>query len=1767
MAASAYLAVETLYASDDILVTRAIRASDGQRVILKSPHIEHLTRRVAERLQHEYDVASQLAGEHVVRVLAMENHGGAPTLVFQDDGGDPLRWRREAPMDIEQFLRLASAIATAVSSIHAQNVIHRDLKPSNIIVIPGSQTIKLTDFGIASVLSAAPQVGRPPRLLEGTLAYMAPEQTGRMNRAIDQRTDLYALGMVFYEMLVGQPPFHATDAVEWIHCHIARVPPSPIELRPDIPTAVADVVMKLLAKMAEDRYQSASGLRYDLQQCLSQWQHRGRVDSFVLGARDIAERLQLPQKLYGRQEVVATLIGAFQLATQTRTSGFLLVSGEAGIGKSALIQELHRPIVERHGHFLAGKFEQFERDIPYGAIVQGMQSLVREVLAKPEPQVAAWRYRLGEALGINGPLLVGIIPQLALILGPQEPATLQSPVEAHARFKTAVRSFFWAFTDPEHPVVLFLDDLQWADSDSLDLLTDLVGDPDIKGLLLVGATRSDEDEASRALSQTLDRIRGTGAAVSTITVEPLAPAQLAQLLADTLCCDGAVVAPLVRLIHAKTAGNPFFVNQFLIALYQDGLLTFDTRAPAWRWDIEKIAARGYTDNVAELMVDKLARLTPSTREALMQMACLGRVADVALFALASGRTSEELTRDLAEAEREGLLYRAMDAFEFLHDRIHLAAYSLIPAAHRSEFHLQLGRSLLARLPPEQIPERLFGLVHQFHEGAALITDPDERLRVAELSLTAGRKAKSTTAYAIAVRYLAAGMSLLPAASFAAHHDLAFGLFLERAQCEYLTGGFAQAEALLDEAMRHARDNIERTAVYEILIQLLTTKGENARAVEATLSCLALFDLTMPREPTEEQVRQAYDDIRAALGDRPIEALLDLPVLTDRAIGGLLNVLLIAQSALMFTNGNLLVLAICHMVRLSLRYGNIASAIGGYGGLGTWYVGPALDMWSDAFRFAEVSRALVERRGLAEFRAQVYLSCAVLSYRVHPARKALPILEECRRAASATCDLMYACYERCHELAFRLILGDPLDEVYARSELYLDFLRKSRFDPVADVIIPQQRLIQSLRGLTTSFSTFDDEHFSEAAFEAHLREKGLPIAACWYFMYKLKARFWSGDYEAAAAAGEMATRVLWASPNSFWINPEFYFFEGLVAASCHDTADEAQRAAHRQKLAQREAQFRAWAAICPENFEPKAALLAAESARLLGQELAAAQQYERAIATARAQEFVHCEGLAWELASRFYRRRGFETIAKAYLRKARSSYERWGAQGKVRQLDQDFPRLVTAAESASPSTSAVTTMSEGGERLDLMSIVKASQTIAGEIVPEKLFGTLMRVLIENAGARRAALLLPGASGTLVVAAEADSESAARLDRMPLPAWEAGPRSLVQYVERTRETVVLGDASLSAQFRSDPYFARQHARSVLCMPVLNQGTLSGVLYLENEVAADVFSETRLAVLRILAGQVAISLENARLYQDLETAMNEARKSERLKTQFLAVTTHELRTPLNAIINVPAGLLRRFAPRTEADCARCGSTFQLEPGETVDAATSCPACNTLGLRSIERSTYGGDLSELATGLKSVERSGRHLLQIVNGILDLSRLESGYVSPAFQPVELRALLMAIEQIAAPLSREQGVVLHFAGPAEGATIEADPLMLRQILTNIVGNAIKFSRPSSRVEITCAQDQEEWVFTVRDQGIGIHAEQLPGIFESFRQADASLTRSRGGTGLGLAITRRLVLLHHGTIKVQSAVGEGSTFVVRLPCKCSAPQPKAADASAAWVSLV
>lgn len=1767
MAASAYLAVEVLYESDSVLVSRATRASDGQRVILKSLQKENFTRRVAERLQHEYEVASRLTGDHVVRALALENHGGVPTLVFQDDGGGPLFWRREAPMDIEQFLQLATAIAAAVGSIHAQNVIHRDLKPNNIIVIPGSPVIKLTDFGIASVLSSAPHVGRPPRLIEGTLAYMAPEQTGRMNRAIDQRTDLYSLGMLFYEMLVGQPPFHATDAVEWIHCHIARIPPSPTELRPDVPAAIAAVVMKLLAKTAEDRYQSANGLRHDLQQCLMQWRQTGGVASFALGARDIAERLQLPQKLYGRQEVLASLIGAFEQVTQNRTSGFLLVAGEAGIGKSALIQELQRPIVERRGHFLAGKFEQFKRDIPYAAIVQGLQSLVREILTAPESQVAAWRCRLGEALGINSPLLVELIPQLALVLGPQAPLTPLSPVEVHARFKTAFRSFFWAFTDPEHPLVLFLDDLQWADSDSLDLLTSLISDSDIRGLLLVGATRSEEDDAARALAQLIDRIRGTGAVVGTITVEPLFPAQLAQLLADTLRCDDAAAAPLAQLIHEKTAGNPFFVNQFLIALYQDHLLTFDAREPAWRWDIEKISARGYTDNVAELMVDKLARLTPATREALMQLACLGSVVDAPLLALVSARSSEELARDLQEAEREGLLYRTGDSFEFLHDRLHLAAYSLIPAAQRSAFHLRLGRALLARLSPEQRPERLFGLVHQFHEGAALITDSDERLRVAELSLAAGRKAKAATAYAIAVRYLTAGMNLLPAMSFAEHHDLAFALSLERAQCEYLTGGFAQAESLLDEAMRHARDNIERTAVYEILIQLLTTKGENPRAVEATLGCLALFDIVMPREPTQEQVRQAYDDIRAALGDRPIESLIDLPVLTDPAIGGLLNVFVVAQSALMFTNANLLVLAICHMVRLSLRYGNVASAIIGYAGLGVWYIGPALDMWSDAFRFAEVSRALVERRGLVQFRAQVYLSCAVLGYRVHPARQALPVLEETGRAARATGDLMYSCYQRCHELAFRLILGEPLDEVYARSELYLEFLRQSRFDPIAEIIVAEQRFIQNLRGATASFSTFDDEHFVEAAFEAQLLQKGLPIAACWYFMLKIQARFWSGDYEAAVAAGEVATRFLWASPNSFWINPEFYFFEGLVAASYHDAAPEERRAACRQKLAERAAQFRAWAAICPENFEFKAALLTAEAARLAGQELAAAQEYERAIETARAQTFVHFEGLGWELAARFYRRRGFETIANAYLRKARSCYERWGAQGKVRQLDQDFPRLFRHAKSAPQTTSTATTVSEGGERLDLISIVKASQTIASEIVPERLFGTLMRVLIENAGAQRAALLLPGGSGALVVAAEADGESAVRLARVPLPAWEAGPRSLVQYVERTRETVVLGNVAASSQFSADPYFVRQRTRSVLCMPVLKQGTLSGVLYLENEVAADVFSEARLSVLRILAGQVAISLENARLYQDLETAMNEARKSEQLKTQFLAVTTHELRTPLNAIINVPAGLLRRFAPSTEADCKHCGSTFQIEPDETVDAATPCPTCHALGLRSIVRSSYQGELRDLATGLQSIERSGRHLLQIVNGILDLSRLESGYVTPAFQPVELRALLAAIEQIAAPLAREQGIVLTFAGPPEGATIAADPLMLRQILTNIVGNAIKFSHPSSKVAIACAADQDAWVFTVRDEGIGIQPEQLPSIFESFRQADASLTRSRGGTGLGLAITRRLVLLHRGTIKVESVVGEGSTFTVRLPGNSTAPEPKAAAASAPWASLV
>ncbi|SDT50296.1 trifunctional serine/threonine-protein kinase/ATP-binding protein/sensor histidine kinase [Bradyrhizobium canariense] len=1439
--------------------------ADGNRntVLVVFPAAEQPTFDSLNRLTHEYGLKDDLDGAWAARPVALTHHNDRTTLVLEDPGGAPLDRLLGQPLDVSHFLRIAIPLAGVLRQVHERGLIHKDIKPANILLDAASGGVWLTGFGIASRLPRERQAPAPPASIAGTLAYMAPEQTGRMNRSIDARSDLYALGVTFYQMLTGSLPFTAADPMEWVHCHIARKPVPPSERLETVPAVISALVLKLLAKTAEERYQTAAGVERDLRQCLTDWEARGHIDDFPLGQQDIPDRLLIPEKLYGRAREVETLLASFDRIVKNGAPELVLVTGYSGIGKSSVVNELHKALLPPRGLFASGKFDQYKRDIPYSTLVQAFQSLVRPLLGKSDTELEIWHGAFLEALAPNARLMTDLIPELRLIIGEPPPVAELEPKQAQSRFQLVFRRFIGVFARPEHPLALFLDDLQWLDAATLDLLADLLIRSDLQHLMLIGAYRDNEVDAAHPLIRKLDAIREAGASVQEIRLAPLAQEDLGRLIADTLRCAPDRAAPLARLVHEKTGGNPFFAIQFISALAEEGLLRFDHEAARWRWELDRLHAKRYTDNVVDLMVGKLTRLPVDTQAALQRLACLGNVAEITMLSAVLGKSNDEVCSDLWEAVRLELVEHLEGSYRFIHDRVQEAAYSLIPERVRAEAHLLIGRLLVAHTPAEKREETIFEIVNQLNRGAALITSQDEREQLAELNLIAGRRAKATTAYAAAITYLTAGAALLPEDSWDRRHELTFALELHRAECELLTGALPEAEQRLNVLSTRAASTVERATVVCVCVDLYTTVGRNARAIAVGLDCLGRLGIHWSPHPTEEEARREYDRIWLQLGSRPIEELVDLPMMTDPASLATLNVLTKVFAAAMYTEANLACLVICRAVNLSLDRGNSDGSTFAYVMLGA-IAGARFGDYRGGLRLGQLGYELVEQRRLWGSQARVYnqFGTHVLPWTRH-FKDCRDLLRRAFEVANKNGDLTFSAYS-CHALTTNLLaVGDPLPEVQRQAEHGLAFADKAQFRVVIDLIAIQLGLLRTLRGLTPKFGSFNDAEFDEIRIERRLAANpDLARAEFSYWTRKLQARFLAGDYTSAVNAASRAQSLLWIARYAVEA-AEYHFYGALSLAAVCDAAAVDQRRQHVAALVAHHRQFEVWATNCPSNFENRAALVGAEIARIEGREIDAERLYERAIRSAHDYGFIHNEALANELASRFYAARGFEKIARVYLQEARYGYLRWGADGKVRQLEHIHLHL---RDPPIPASLAAT-IGAPVERLDVGTVLKAAQTVSGEIELGKLIEKLLRIAVEHAAAERGLLILCPDDEPRIAA-----EATTGRGQVELTLREAAlspaelPEAVLHYVIRTGESVILEDASAQNQFSTDEYISRKLPRSILCLPLMKQSKLIGLLYLENNLASHVFTPDRISVLELLASQAAISLENARLYNDL-------------------------------------------------------------------------------------------------------------------------------------------------------------------------------------------------------------------------------------------------------------------------------------------------------------
>ncbi|MEG4233721.1 AAA family ATPase [Microcoleus sp. Pol11C3] len=1481
-----YRITEQLYAGSRTLVYRGIRESDRTPVVIKLLRNEYPSFSELLQFRNQYTIAKNLHLPSIVKPLDLVAYKNAYALIMEDCGGVSLCSYVKAATDqnqpsqsvfLENFLNKALQLADILHSLYQNRVIHKDIKPANILINPDSGQIKLIDFSIASLLPRETQEIHNPNILEGTLAYLSPEQTGRMNRGIDYRSDFYSLGVTFYELLTRQLPFESDDPMELVHCHLAKEPIPVYEIDPAVPLILSQIVSKLMAKNAESRYQSALGLKHDLEICIAQLQKTGKIETFTLGTRDITDRFLIPEKLYGREIEVDNLLAAFERVSMGSTE-MMLVAGFSGIGKTAVVNEVHKPIVRQRGYFIKGKYDQFQRNIPFSAFVQAFRDLMGQLLSESDAEIEQWKTKILVALGDNGQVIIEVIPELERIIGQQPPAPELSGIAAQNLFNLLFQKFISVFTTKEHPLVMFLDDLQWADSASLKLMQFLIGESQSSHLLLIGAYRDNEVSAAHPLMLTLDEVTKTGATVNTITLAPLARTSLNQLVADTLTCSPKLAEPLTELVYQKTKGNPFFATQFLKALHHDGLIIFDIKAGYWHCHISQITEAALTDDVVEFMAQQLQKLPVETQSVLKVAACMGNQFDLTTLAIVSQISETETATALWKTLQEGFVLPQSEiykfyvgeeekidratsqtvSYRFLHDRVQQAAYSLIAADKKQPTHLKIGQLLLQNTPSQEREEQIFAIVNQLNVGLELISQPAELEELARLNLTAGRKAKASTAYAAAVKYLSTAMDLLSGESWQNQYDLTLEIVVEAADAQYLNTNFAAANTLVEMVLQHGKTLLDRIPAYEIKIQVHMAQHQLNDAIDTGLQALEL--LGYPVNLSEQEF----------LVELPtLECLEDYPTMTDPAQLAAMRILKVSFAPVLVGRPQILLPVIVRQVKLCVEGGHSPLASATYAWYGTLLCGPLgnIDIGYQAGRLA---LQLLKHFETREHKVVTYnMFYTFVHHWKEPLRESLSPLAEGVQIGLESGNYEYTGYCITNYCFYIFLAGQNLETVESEHKKYHDLLLYLKWEHSISISQIWYQLLLNLLGKAVNPLQLIGEIFDEYTMLSQLLEHNDLIALFHAFLAKTILFYLLEDFEEAVESAAKAAIYYNVGSENF---VALHFYQSLALLANYPNVSLEERSHYLSQVDANQEKMQLWMQHAPMNYEHKYYLVTAEKHRVFNQKKEALEFYDLAIVGAKENKYLQEEAIANELAAKFYLDWGKEKVAASYMQEAYYCYARWGAKAKVRHLEERYPQLLqsiakretVSINSTQPITS--TTMTDTSI-LDLATVMKASQVLAGEIVLNNLLAKLLKIVLENAGASSGFLILDRGSDLWIEAA-GTLESDQVFVPQPVSVQNSllVPLSIINYVARTQQDVVLDDARISENFLKDSYIKLHQPKSVLCATIQGQGQLIGLVYLENNLTTSAFTPNRLSVVRMLCSLAAISLQNAQLYDQL-------------------------------------------------------------------------------------------------------------------------------------------------------------------------------------------------------------------------------------------------------------------------------------------------------------
>ncbi|HIK12866.1 MAG TPA: AAA family ATPase [Oscillatoriaceae cyanobacterium M33_DOE_052] len=1849
IAISGYTISSKIYESSSSLVYRAARNSDGLKVILKV--LRHNTTDKIAKFKQEYEINRSLQHlEGVIKVWGWEQLGkNLSCMTLEDFGGESLKnvmAKRSFPL--AEILSIAINVSETLGEIHAASIIHKDINPANILLHPETGEVKIIDFGIALLLSRENPTIKSPTFLEGTLPYISPEQTGRMNRAVDYRTDFYSLGVTFYEMLTGRVPFDTQDPMELVHAHIAKQPIPPHEVNPEVPEPLSQLVMKLLAKTAEDRYQSAWGIKADLVLCLMQLEANGIIEELIPGDNDVSDKFQIPQKLYGREAEVAALLAALERAS-AGSQEMMLISGYSGIGKSSLVQEIYHRKVKgarreqaKLGYLITGKFDQYQRQVPYSGLVLAFADLVRQLLMESDAHLQQWREKILTACGAHGQILIDVIPELALIIGEVPPLPNVGATEAQSQFKKVLQKFIGVFCSPDRPLVIFLDDIQWADTATFNWLESVLTE-ELHHLLWIFAYQIRETaNPGHPWVKLLEVLRQKGMTFETIALAPLQVPDITEMIAETLNESPDKVKPLAELVMRKTGGNPFFVSEFLKTLYQENLLQFNFQYLSWQWDSERIPAMDITDNVIDLTVALLQKLPDATQEVLRLAACIGESFDLTTLCYLQEKSPSDTLADLSPAIDEGLILPDHAAFmttapgakyKFLHQKVQEAAGALIDEQWQKSVHFKIGRHLLRTTPPAEKHERLFEIVSHLNAGKDWLVGSREKVELARLNLEAGKKAKDATAYAAALEYFRTGAEILGGDDWEVHYDLTFTLHKELAEAEYLNGDLAGATKSIELTLSKALGPLDKAETCNLMMAITRMAGAYSASLTAGQQGLRLLGVTVPESDWDKALGQeiaAVNSYLEAISNGTVSragaiaSLFDAPEMSQPDHRCAAKLVMNLMETARWFHRELFAWSSAKLVSLSLQHGNAPESALGYANYGV-FLGTASGAYRDGRLFGKLAMRLSDKFNNIAYKCKVCLVVAnyIIPWTSH-LKHATSINNEGYQAGLESGNLPDAGYILLLKLMEMFFQGKTLTLINPYLNSCIKFLHKTG-NEVAETIatslhwaIEELKVVQVDSFSSTAAATTGGRPYVEGNGCLSRDNAGENLFAfCQQQIIKTQILYLKRSYEEARRASEEAAELL-AYISGDIATASHNFYTSLTLVALYPAATPGQKTDYWQRLEANQAQMAKWAESATENFQHKYLLVAAEMARLSGQDLEAITLYDRAIESATENEFVHIAAIASELAAEFWLTRtssdsgaySLLKYAKLHIMEARDGYARWGAHSKVEALEKLYPQLLPTNSSESDtihrSGSRMTTegnttqqLSKNSRYLDLSAVLKASRAISSEIVMDKLLDNLMKILIENAGARKGFLLLVR-DGNLTISASCSVDALENktgfcndpakfnqtVPRNPVAGKEADfPLTAINYVERTRTDLVLSDAAREGQFTADPYIAENNIKSLLCTPIINGGQLIGILYLENNLTTGAFTPDRLEMLRVLSSQAAISLENALLYASLEQKVAERtrelnEKNERLQKtlldlqraqaqliqtekmsslgQMVAGVAHEINNPVNFIY----GNVAHARDYVEDLLALLNLYRQEYPAPTPGIQQA--------LEETDLDFISEDLEKL---LFSMKRGAERIRNIIISLRNFSRLDEADMKSVDLHEGIDSTILILQhKFKAENSRNGGtgnpaiMVVKQYGQLPKVTCYASAI--NQVFMSIITNAIDALR-SNESSGMMARDDLEPQITIRtelatlaplpgvtqspelvririaDNGPGMTEDVLQKIFDPF-----FTTKPVGsGVGLGLSVSYSIVVDRHGgKLACTSTPGVGTEFAIELPLK-------------------